>query len=302
MTPPKTSHSTHITVCICTYKRPTLLRCLLHSLQNQITEGFFTHSIVIVDNDREQSARDIVQFFGEHSGIPVAYYCEPEQNIALARNKAVGNATGDFLAFIDDDEYPPRTWLIDLYKACEHFDADGILGPVISYFETDPPDWIVKGKFYERPVHRTGMLLDWTNTRTGNVLLRRRILNSDQAIFKPEFGRGGEDKDFFERMINRGFRFVWCAEAPVYEAVTPERLKRSFMLRRALLRGRNPRYGFRDLLESMIAVVLYALTLPLMFFLRHDMFMKYLIKECDHIGRILALIGLHPIREHYILL
>jgi succinoglycan biosynthesis protein ExoM len=301
MNPPKDEYRLHITVCICTYKRPTLLGCLLHSLENQVTEDHFTYSVVIVDNDREQSAMDTVHFFKDQSAISIGYYVEPAQNIALARNKAVANATGDFVAFIDDDEYPPRNWLINLYKACEQFAADGILGPVVSYFETDPPDWVLKGKFFERPLHNTGMLLDWTDTRSGNVLLRRRILDSEQPAFRAEFGSGGEDKDFFERMINKGFQFVWCAEAPVYEAVPPVRLKRSFMLRRALLRGRNPSFGLREMAESLLALPLYALALPLLFFLSHHFFMSYLIKECDHLGRLLALLDINLVTVKYVL-
>ena len=40
------------------------------------------------------------------SGCRVKYCVEPRQNIALARNKALQNAEGDLIAFIDDDEFP----------------------------------------------------------------------------------------------------------------------------------------------------------------------------------------------------
>ena len=36
-----------------------------------------------------------------------------KQNIALARNKAIENAKGDFIAFIDDDEFPLDQWLLN---------------------------------------------------------------------------------------------------------------------------------------------------------------------------------------------
>ena len=51
----------HISVCICTYKRPELLRRLLSKLKEQKTEGLFEYSIVIVDNDRAESARQTVE-------------------------------------------------------------------------------------------------------------------------------------------------------------------------------------------------------------------------------------------------
>src|SRR5690348_4535548 len=96
----------HISVCICTYKRERFLKRLLRELDAQETEGEFTYSIVLADNDVSESGRAVAAEFRQTSTIPITYCVEPEQNIALARNRAVANATGDYIAFIDDDEYP----------------------------------------------------------------------------------------------------------------------------------------------------------------------------------------------------
>src|SRR6202022_4183548 len=99
-------HMKHIAVCICTYKRPDYLKRLLKELIGQETGGLFTYSIVVVDNDRSESARAVVSDMAASSPIPVKYCMEPRQNIALARNRAIENAQGDFVAFIDDDDFP----------------------------------------------------------------------------------------------------------------------------------------------------------------------------------------------------
>jgi glycosyltransferase involved in cell wall biosynthesis len=272
----------------------------LSKLQEQETEGLFDFSIVIVDNDRSESARQTAESLARQSKISISYYVEPEQNIALARNKAVENAMGDFIAFIDDDEVPSGNWLINLYKAYNNFYADGVLGPVVPYYEVDAPKWVVRGKFHERPTYRTGALLHWRNSRTGNVLLKRDIFGNGERQFRREFGRGGEDTDFFRRMIAKGFRFVWCEEAPVYEIVTSERCTRSFLLRKALLRGQAPYFTTADLAKSLLAVPVYTVALPFLFAAGHHLFMKYLIKDFDHIGRLLALCGIDVIKENYV--
>jgi glycosyltransferase involved in cell wall biosynthesis len=196
--------------------------------------------------------------------VPLHYDCEPEQNIALARNRAMAHATGNFIAFIDDDEVPKQNWLVSLYEACHMFRADGVLGPVLPSYETEPPSWVVRGKFYERPSHETGELLTWKNTRTGNVLFRRTLLLDDDDWFRTEFGSGGEDRDFFKRMIAKGHQFVWCAEAPVLESVPAERCTRYFMIRRAFLRGQLPHFKGIDLLKSLVAVPVYSSLLPML--------------------------------------
>ena len=294
------THSKHITVCVCTYKRRSLLVKLINGLQDQKSHGLFTYSIVVVDNDCAGSARQTVEDCKRYSSISINYLIEPEQNIALARNKAVSNVEGDFIAFIDDDEVPGEDWLINLLHAYEKFGADGVLGPVLPYYDVNPPKWIIDGKFHERPSHRTGEVLHWTNTRTGNVMFRRDIFNDGDNRFRREFGSGGEDRDFFRRMIAKGYRFVWCAEAPVYEAVTADRCTRSFMLRRALLRGQSPHFTTVDIVKSLCAVPLYTTFLPFLFLSSHHLFMKYLIKVCDHIGRIFCFCGINLIKDKYV--
>src|SRR5207245_11391150 len=111
----------HISVCICTYKRPGFLKRLLRELDRQETESDFTYSIVVADNDRLQSASPVVSECAMTSSIPIKYCVEPEQNIALARNKAVENASGDYIAFIDDDEFPAKDWLLTLFRACNKY-------------------------------------------------------------------------------------------------------------------------------------------------------------------------------------
>ncbi len=133
--------------------------------------------------------------------------------------------------------------------------------------ETPPPDWVIKGRFCERPEYPTGTLVDWNDCRTGNVLFRRDIIPDGEPPFREEFGTGGEDKDFFHRLATVGHTFTWCNEAPVSESVPASRLTRKFMLQRALLRGKNSLCigGNRmaSLVKSLIAVPSYALLLPI---------------------------------------
>lgn len=281
----------NICVCFCTYKRPQLLDNLIKKLQNQRTDGLFTYSLLVVDNDHEQSAKEMVTSHRQHSEIPIEYYCEPVKNIALARNKAVQNAKGDFVAFIDDDEVPDDDWLLNLLKACNRYNADGILGPVKPKFESRPPTWVIKAKLFERPSYETGTVLHWQNTRTGNVLLKRDIFKKSNNIFNPEF-KHSEDQDFFRRMSEQGYVFIWCDEAVVYEIQTSDRFKKAYFIRRSLLRGnvslRLQSSKFVPVIKSVIAFSVYTLALPFLMMLSQHLFIKYLIKDFDHIGRLLA--------------
>lgn len=290
----------HITVCVCTYQRPLLLRQLLEALAQQVTDGQFTFSVVVADNDASEAARPVVMECQSALPLQVEYVVESRQNIALARNAALARASGDYVAFIDDDEFPIPAWLRLLLATCEQHGAEGVLAPVEPQFEPGTPDWVRRGGFYQRPRHRTGYVMPWTECRTGNVLLRREILAGIPEPFRPEFGSGGEDQDFFRRMMEEGRRFIWCDEAVAYEAVPASRCKMPFLLKRALLRGRNTlrhREGRRkNLLKSCVALPLYAILLPFCLLAGFHWFMKYLIKSADHMGRLLAALRLNPVQ------
>ncbi len=288
-----------ITVCICTFKRPFLLKKLLDALSLQETRNHFALNVVVVDNDAEQSAKPIIKEIKNENKLDVSYFVEPVQNTARARNKAVENARGDLIAFIDDDEIPSNNvWLLELLQTMEKFDADGALGPVNPSYAEQPPAWVLRGRFHERPTHETGLTLAWHQTRTGNVLLKRSVF--ENLSFRPEFGCDGEDRDFFRRAIEKGYKFVWCNSAPVLENVPKARWQIRFMLRRAIMRGRKPMFTKKDILISFAAVILYGLILPFSFIKGKHVAIKYLVKSCDHLGRILNAFRINIIKEAYV--
>jgi succinoglycan biosynthesis protein ExoM len=298
-----TSHLPHISVCICTYKRPSLLGRCLASVCDQRTEELFSYSIIVTDNDVTESARETVEKLNADSRVAIKYCVEPRQNIARARNKAVHNATGEFLAFIDDDEFTTSDWLLTLLKRLLAYDADGVLGPVHPHFEDAAPKWVIQGRFYDRPIQPTGMRLPWNKCRTGNVLLKRELFGTEEEPFDPAC-LSGEDQDFFRRKSDLGASFVWCHEAPAYEVVPPLRWKRSFLVRRALFRGifaqRNHGLQPLRLLQAFVSTPLYAVVLPLALALGQAKFMSCVFKLSYHTGRLLGFLGVNPIRQAYV--
>lgn len=293
----------HISVCICTYRRPKYLLRLLEDLCRQKTTDLFTYSIVVVDNDGCRSAESVVASFAASTPIRIIYCVEPQQNIALARNRAWKVATGELISFIDDDEFPITDWLSTLFKALQKYDVDGVLGPVKPHFDEGTPRWVVEGGFYDRPSYPTGFVIDWRKGRTGNVLMKKGIVWPGEEIFRPQF-RTGEDQDFFRRQIEKGHVFIWCHEAMAYEVVPPLRCTRWFMLRRSLLRGAStlchPTFGARDVANSLVAVPAYAAALPFALLLGQGKFMLLLVKLFDHLGRLLALARINPVKAPYV--
>jgi len=291
----------HISICICSYKRPEMLRKLLSKLRGLETRDRFTFSVVVSDNDPEESGRPVIEQFSTDYPVHIDYVTEPRRNISHARNAALARATGEAIAFIDDDEWPEPDWLINHVLALQRPGVAGALGPVRPHFDQPPPAWVIRGRFCERPEHETGFVMSFPECRTGNVLFKREILDGVDPVFLPEFGTGGGDVNFFSRMMRNGHKFIWCNQAVVYEDVPPSRWTRRFMLSRALLRGANfwehPGWHVRAVVNSLIAVPAYTILLPFLFVAGHHHFMKCLVKWCNHAARLLGLFGVKPVKQ-----
>jgi succinoglycan biosynthesis protein ExoM len=210
---------------------------------------------------------------------------------------ALENAAGEFLALIDDDECPSDQWLLELLSCIEEYDADAVMGPVIPSYETEPPKWVVSGGLYEHQRFRTGTLLtNARDTRTGNVLMRPRILTQSNGLFDRQFGiTGGEDTDFFRRALTGGARIVWCDQAYVTESVPASRLTWSYFAKRAMLRGainaRSNRLLSLGVLKSLVAVPVYIAILPFSAAFGRGFLARTCIKLLDHAGKLLTIVG-----------
>lgn len=284
-----------------------MLERLLQNTALQDTGGLFELSLVVVDNDADGSAKAVVEGFRGKSELEIAYGIEYERNIPAVRNHALRLARGNYIGIIDDDEFPPTHWLITLYKAINAFAVDGALGPVHPFFEQIPPSWLLKSGFCDRPTHLTGTILQWDQTRTGNVLLKREVFDRNDLLFDPNFKTGGSDREFFKQAMRRGCRFIAVEEAPVYEIVPPERWTKGYYFQRALVNGYNSyknnrglQRGFRRYVEpakSLVATGLYALAVPVCACLGEHLLMNCVVRGGHHFSQLCAMLGIELVKK-----
>ncbi|MCH8620579.1 glycosyltransferase family A protein [Undibacterium sp. TS12] len=235
---------TDLSICICTYKRPVLLRRLLQAVLEQ-TGLVVSIEVVVVDNDTEQSAATVLAEMGAVLGSRLRSVNLANPNISLARNAAVAAASGKWIVMIDDDEVPVANWLEQLLIVQQAHNADVVFAPVIPDYAETTPAWIREGGYFDRRRLSTGTRIDHRDARSGNVLIRHSMLQSLAASqqggigpFDPAFGTtGGEDTMLFRRLDSLGAVMVWCDEAPAYEFIPAERATARWLLQRSYRTG-----------------------------------------------------------------
>ena len=161
--------------------------------------------------------------------MKIAYDVEPIRNVALARTRSVRRASGEWIAFIDDDEEADPQWLVELSNCVHSGHVDAAFGSVCYRFEEGIPEWV--RAIYPNQSRIAGASLGWWETATNNALVRRSAMTFLVELFDPRFGLNGEDSELFYRMAKSGFKFAAAPTALVYELVTAHRANLSYLLR-----------------------------------------------------------------------
>ncbi len=131
-----------LTVAIPTYNGESRLPEVLERLRSQLyTEGF-SWEVIVVDNNSTDDTAKVVQAFQKDWPLacPLKYCFEAQQGAAFARARAVREAQGELVGFLDDDNIPADDWVAAACAFGQAHPSVGAYGSQIhGAFETTPP-------------------------------------------------------------------------------------------------------------------------------------------------------------------
>jgi glycosyltransferase involved in cell wall biosynthesis len=242
-----------VTVAIPTFKRPRSLARLLEALSKLQTSTEV--SVLVADNDAQaHEGHDLARSL-ENYRWPLTAIIVPERGIAPVRNAlvkaALENSATNFIAMIDDDEWPAPGWLDEFLRVQAATGADCLQGSIL--FARAADDAWAAGSDGLSDIRRPTGPIDMLQG-AGNILMTRTCLESIAAPwFDPAFAlSGGEDREFFVRLQRSGKRFAWADRALAHAEVPASRTSLSWVLRRSFSVGNS---DMRVLLKHQPGVV-----------------------------------------------
>lgn len=181
-------------ICVCTYNRADILPYCLQSLADLRIPSNCDVEILLVDNNSIDNTKRVVAEYAERSPIEISYIHEAEQGLSAARNRAMREACGDYIAFLDDECVVRSDWLDVVASDIKEFAPLIIGGPYVGAFiPGTAPKWF-KAKYgdayflanqfqrgYQREFRASG----------GNIFLHRSIYKTQE--FNPKFGMSGNE-------------------------------------------------------------------------------------------------------------
>lgn len=120
------SPNPRVSIVISTYNRATSLRLTLDSFRWLDYDNF---EVVVVNGpSTDETAAVLTDFAGQIKVVQC-----PERNLSMSRNLGIAAASGDLVAFIDDDAYPDPGWLNGVVPAFDDPEVAAAGGPVVGH-------------------------------------------------------------------------------------------------------------------------------------------------------------------------
>lgn len=130
-----------ISVIIPTFNRYKQLERALESCIRQQGVWPDEYEIIVVDNSRDERARAVVDRLIAERLAVIRYLSEPRSGISHARNTGVAAASGELVAFLDDDGEADQKWLCILWSTYQQYGADLMWGALLPRFDGDLRGW-----------------------------------------------------------------------------------------------------------------------------------------------------------------
>jgi GT2 family glycosyltransferase len=227
-----------ITVAICTYNRSSALEGSVGSSFAQETDVAF--EVLVVDNNSTDDTREVVEKLTQRFPS-LRYVVEKKQGLSHARNRALEEARGEIVAYIDDDCTVLPGWITNVAKAFEDPTVGCAGGRIAVGYPGDKPSWVTPEMEPLFGLYDYGDLPGQTDRVFGGNLLVRRDLARQLGGFSTRLGYqgkkhiGGEDVDFARRVAEAGYSVVYVPDAMAIHHVEPTRISQEWVLRRIRL-------------------------------------------------------------------
>jgi len=208
--PLMTRVSGSISVVVPTFNRCRKLIRLLDSLDK--LEGDYLKEVIVVDDSsKDDTPRAILGWIERHQGFALTYLrMEVNAGPAIARNIGMREATGELVAFTDDDCVAHPQWLVNLVRPLNvEKNIIGVGGAVL------PMSGHVIARYYTfhhilEPAPSMLYLVTANCCYVRDLALEAGGFDADLPM------PGGEDVALSFRLYKRGYRFVMACDAVVY--------------------------------------------------------------------------------------
>lgn len=213
-----------ISVIIPVYNVENYLRACLDSVTNQTLEDI--EIICINDGSKDNSLEIIKEYMAKDSRIILID--KQNEGLSAARNSGLEIATGEYIAFLDSDDYVTLDYYKALYDAAIEHNAEISAAGILRKYSDKKEKYRIK---YDTSEVTTDVvkMFELSNIKVypscWNRIYTKELL--DRLNLKFNVGKTYEDRAFSIRALNNCKKFVTVPDVVYYYVVNPQSVVRS---------------------------------------------------------------------------
>jgi len=203
-----------VSVCICTYNNPSLLKQAIESIEKQE----YTNVEIVVIDDGSKTAEALAyeqELILQFAAKGWQYRRQENRGPGAARNHAASLAKGEWLMFMDDDNYAKFHEITTFVNVAYHTGADVLTCSNDYFYGNDPPspDRMPTGRWVPLGAATTvGMFQNMYGDT--NAMIKKEVYISVGG-FPEDFGYALEDWELFSKTVLGGFKLETIPD-PLY--------------------------------------------------------------------------------------
>lgn len=291
-----------VTVAICTHNRA---KDTGEAIESVLAQSFDKEEIeiVVIDNRSTDNTAEVVLNLRELHGRRIRYFLEKKLGLSVARNRAIQEAYGEYILFLDDDALASYDWIQRIVDVFESDSSIGCVGGKIDpIWETEEPNWIPEE-------HRAVFtILDYSNRIVempapaipygANVAFRMIVFRQIKP-FREDLGRVGsnllssEESELIARLREK-YKVFYTPFAPVQHKIAKERTTKTWFLKRIYWQGVSDAVKRKD--KSVVSILKHSIRLlqavgtSLLSIFHFKRFIGQVVKICYRNGSLVGIL------------
>lgn len=175
-----------VSIIIPVYNSENTLRKCIVSLAEQT---FCNNQIIIINDGSTDGSLDIIKELEDRYNN-IEYYNQDNQGVSSARNNGLKRASGEYLLFVDADDYLEPSYISDLYSCAKNQNADIVISSYKKQYE-DGKNVLKVVDPINSSISSYTLIMELLNNRKANIegypwgkLFKRNITN--ELSFDPK--------------------------------------------------------------------------------------------------------------------
>jgi glycosyltransferase involved in cell wall biosynthesis len=188
-------------ICIPTYNRADFIK---EAIQSALNQTFDKYEVVVVDDGSTDGTKEIVQSFNSPK---IRYIFKEHAGAPQTRNRAVREARGEFILWLDSDDILQNS-ILQEYQQClqQYDDFDVLYCDNVRYYSDEDREEVIRYRSFLGTIPPVKFFGGPPIPNVGSLI--RRSLFDKVGYYNPDFKRA-HDYEFWVRAIKTA-RFRHC--------------------------------------------------------------------------------------------